>query len=39
MLCGIVVGELTWDESNADTNDQVDGHEDQLMHPRLDLSS
>jgi len=35
MLCGTVEGKLTWDESDGDTNDQVDGQEDQLTYPSV----
>ena len=39
MLNRFVVIELTWDESNGDANDQVDGQEDQLKYPQLNLPS
>ena len=37
--CKIVAGKLTGDEPDGDTNDQVDGLEDQLVHPQSNLSS
>ena len=39
MLYRIIIGELTWDESNGDTDNQVDGQEDQLTYHQLNPSS
>ena len=35
MLYRIIIGELTWDESNGNTDNQVDGQEDQLTYHQL----
>jgi len=39
LIRGIVVIKLTWDESDGDTNDQVDSQEDQLRDPQSNPSS